>query len=107
MRPHDEERIMSIYKTAMACILSASLTAASLTSAGAAPLPTNVATIKSMVADSPIEGHWRGGWGWGIGAGVLAGAIIGGAIASGPYGYYSSPYYGYSYPSYGYYYPSY
>jgi hypothetical protein len=84
----------------------------------AAPLPTNVASMKSMVADSSIQmirwGGWRGGgWGyrgfggWGRGggwaAGALAGALIGGAIASSAYGYYGGPYYGGYYPAYSYY----
>jgi hypothetical protein len=82
----------------------------------AAPLPTNVAIIKSMVADSSIQirwGGWRGGWGhrgfggWGWGAGALAGAVIGGAIASSAYGYYGGPAYGYGGPPYGDYYPVY
>jgi len=88
----------------------------------AAPLPTNVASMKSMVADNSIQirwGGWRGGgwgyrgfggWGprgWGWGAGALAGALIGGAIASSAYGYYGGPYYGGYYPGpyYGGYYP--
>ena len=69
----------------------------------AAPLPTNVASMKSMVADNSIQirwGGWRGGgWGYrgfggwgprggGWAAGALAGALIGGAIASSAYGYY-------------------
>lgn len=96
----------------------------------AAPLPTNVASMKSMVANSSIQirwGGWRGGgWGyrgfggggyrgWGWGAGALAGALIGGAIASSAYGYYGGPYYGGYYPDpyygggpyYGGYYPGY
>src|SRR5260370_27375591 len=81
----------------------------------AAPLPTNVASMKSMVADSSIQvrwGGWRGGglgyrgfggWGyrgWGWGAGALAGAVIGGAIASSAYGYYGGPAYSYGGPPY-------
>jgi hypothetical protein len=69
----------------------------------AAPLPTNVESMKSMVAENSIQmirwGGWRGGgWGyrgfrgWGWGAGALAGALIGGAIASTAYGYYGGPY---------------
>jgi hypothetical protein len=90
----------------------------------AAPLLTNVACMKSMVADNSIQirwGGWRGGgwgyrgfggWGprgWGRGAGALAGALIGGAIASSAYGYYGGPYDGgYSPgPYYGGYYPAY
>jgi hypothetical protein len=89
----------------------------------AAPLPTNVASMKSIVADNSIQvrwGGWRGGgwgfrgggWGrgWGWGAGALAGALIGGAIASSAYGYYGGPYYGGYYPGAYYgggYYPAY
>lgn len=91
----------------------------------AAPLPTNVASMKSMVAENSIQmirwGGWRGGgWGYrgfggwgprglGWGAGALAGALIGGAIASSAYGYYGGPYYGGYYPGpyYGGYYPAY
>lgn len=90
----------------------------------AAPLPTNVASMKLMVADNSIQigwGGWRGGgWGhrgfggWGPrgggwAAGALAGALIGGAIASSAYGYYGGPYYGGYYPGpyYGGYYPAY
>jgi hypothetical protein len=100
---------MRILKTAVACALSAALVASQISPAAAGPMPTNVATMKSMVADGPIQVYWRGR-GWGIGAGLLAGAVIGGAIANSNYGYYGSPYYGgygYSYPSYGYAYPSY
>jgi hypothetical protein len=88
----------------------------------ATPLPTNVASIKSMVAENSIQirwGGWRGGgWGYrgfggwgprgsGWGAGALAGALIGGAIASSAYGYYGGPYYGGPGPYYGGYYPAY
>lgn len=85
--------------------------------AHAGPMPTHVATIKSMVDQSTTEvrwGGWRGGGfgyrgvgfrggGWGyrrLGYGVAAGAIVGGAIASSYYGgyggyggYYGSPAY--------------
>jgi hypothetical protein len=76
--------------------------------AAAAPLPTHISTMKSMVADVTVPAHWHGGgWGWGgWGAGALSGAIIGGAIASSAYGYYGGSYYGYyTRPRYGYYYP--
>ena len=68
----------------------------------AAPLPTNVAAMKSMVVDSSIQVRWGGWRGGGWGAPVLAGAIIGGAIAGSAYGYYG-PYYGGYYPTYSYY----
>ncbi|KRR11671.1 MULTISPECIES: hypothetical protein [Bradyrhizobium] len=90
------------------------LMASNMATLQAAPLPTNVATMKSMVGDSAIQvrwGGWRGGgWGhrgfggWGYrgrgwGAGAFAGALIGGAIASSAYGYYGGgPYYGGYYP---------
>ena len=95
------------------------LMASNMATLQAAPLPTNVAIMKSMVGDSAIQVRWRGGgwghrgfggWGYrgrGLGAGALAGAVIGGAIASSAYGsygyygggpYYGGPYYGgYSY----------
>jgi hypothetical protein len=90
------------------------LMASNVATLQAAPLPTNVASMKSMVADSSIQVRWRGGgWGhrgfggWGYrggGAGALAGALIGGAIASSAYGYYGGdPYYGGYYPGYSYY----
>ncbi|MFX8938125.1 hypothetical protein ABTN00_20975, partial [Acinetobacter baumannii] len=65
----------------------------------AAPLPTNLATMKAAVASDVTPVHWRGGGvGWGLG-GFAAGAIIGSAIAGAPYGYYGGPYYGgYGYP---------
>jgi hypothetical protein len=102
---------MTILKTAIACTLSGFLVASQLSPAAAGPMPTNIATMKSMVADGPIQVHWRGGWGggWGVGAGLLAGALIGGAIATSTYPYYGAYgapyYYGNSYPQYGYYYP--
>ncbi len=87
------------------------LTAGTVSSAGAAPLPTHIDAIKSASAGNTIQVQWRGGWrgggwrgggwgeagGWGgAGAGLVAGALIGGAIASstygGPYGYYGAPY---------------
>lgn len=89
---------MSIFKSAIACTLSGALVASQMSPVAAGPMPTNVATMKSMVSDRPTQVHWHGGWGWGIGGGLLAGALIGGAIASSTYGYYGAPYYyGYSY----------
>jgi hypothetical protein len=68
--------------------------ACNVASLDAAPLPTDMAVMKSIVVDTPVQvrwGGWRGGgWGYrgfgGWGAGALAGAIIGGAIASSAYG---------------------
>ena len=110
---------MSIFRAAIASTFSIALMAGQASLATAAPLPTNVATMKSIAASGgPTPVYWRGGWGgwgWGPGAGFLAGAIIGGAIASGGYGYanggygyYGAPSYSYgypAYPSYGYYAP--
>jgi hypothetical protein len=77
----------------------------------AAPLPTNVSTMKAMLDRDAVQvrwGGWRGGWGyggwgyrgWGYrGSGgwpwgaAAAGAIVGGAIASSAY-YGGYPYYG-------------
>ncbi|WP_024512091.1 hypothetical protein [Bradyrhizobium sp. ARR65] len=102
------------FRLAFVCAFAGVLMACNVASLHAAPLPTNVIAMKSMVADSSIRVRWRGGGsgyrgfggGWGWGAGALAGAIIGGAIASSAYGYYGGPYYGgdYSDPSY---YPAY
>jgi hypothetical protein len=96
---------MSIWKTAIACSLAGTVMAGEIEQAAAAPLPTNVATMKAAVGDDVTQVYWRGrGFGWGIG-GLAAGAIIGSAIASsGPYGYYGGgPYYGgYGYPGPGY-----
>jgi hypothetical protein len=96
-------KTMSIWKTAIACSLAGAVMAGQIEQAAAAPLPTNVATMKAAVGDDVTPVYWRGrGWGWGAG-GLLAGAIIGGAIASSaPYGYYGGgPYYG-GYGGYGY-----
>jgi BA14K-like protein len=82
-------------------VLLASVSAAMLTEASAAPIGKPLAMARS--ASSPIEQvRWyrRRGWGWGGGAfvgGLAAGALIGGAVAA-PY-YYGSPYYyGPAYP---------
>lgn len=122
---------MSIVRAAIVCAFTGALTAGTVGSAGAAPLPTNVEAMKAVSAGNTVQVQWRGGWGYrrgwgwgGAGAGLIAGALIGGAIASsawgygpyggyygGPYGYYGGgPYYGY--PVYGYaprpyYYPRY
>ena len=75
---------MSIWKTAIACSLAGAVMAGQMEQAVAAPLPTNVATMKAAVGDDVTQVYWRGrgwgggGWGWGAG-GLLAGAIIGGA----------------------------
>jgi hypothetical protein len=98
---------MRVWKTAVAGSLAAAVMAGGIQQAAAAPLPTNVATMKAAVGDDVTQVHWRGrGFGWGLG-GLAAGAIIAGAIASSApygYGYYGGgPYYGgYGYPGYGY-----
>jgi hypothetical protein len=100
---------MHTFRVAFVCAFAGALMASNVASLHAAPLPTNVAAMKSMVADSSIQVRWGGrfgGWGhrgWGWGPGVLAGAVIGGAIASSAYGYYGGPYYGGYYPGYSYY----
>jgi hypothetical protein len=111
------EENMHTFRLAFVCAFAGAVMACNVASLHAAPLPTNVAAMKSTVADSSIQvrwGGWRGGgWGYrgfgGWGAGALAGAIIGGVIASSAYGYYGGPYYGgyYSGPYYGGYYPAY
>jgi hypothetical protein len=104
-------KTMSIWKSAIACSLAGAVLAGQIEQAAAAPLPTNVATMKAAVGDDVTQVYWRGrGFGWGIG-GLAAGAIIGGAIASSAYGggyYGGGPYYGGYGPGYGYgYAPSY
>jgi hypothetical protein len=110
------EENMHTFRWALVCAFAGGVMACNVASLHAAPLPTNVAAMKSMAADSSINvrwGGWRGGgWGYrgfggyrgrGWGAGALAGAIIGGAIASSAYGYYGGPYYGGYYPGDSYY----
>ena len=97
---------MHILRLTFACAFAGVLMACNVASLHAAPLPTNVAAMKSIVVDSSTKVRWRGGWGYrgfGWGAGALAGAAIAGAVASGPYGYYGAPYYGGYYPGYSYY----
>src|SRR5258707_15894416 len=88
---------MRIFRMAFVGAFAGALMAGNVATLHAAPLPTNVASMKSMVADNSIQVRWRGGgWGyrgfggWGYrgggwGAGALAGALIGGAIASSAY----------------------
>jgi hypothetical protein len=115
------EEIMRTSKTMPAIIFLGLLTSGALPSAHAAPLPTNIAAMKSMSSGNVVQarwGGWRGGWGyrgyrgggwgygrrgyggwgyggWGLGA-AAAGAIVGGAIASSAY-YGGYPYYDDSY----------
>ena len=91
---------MGGHNKAVAYALSGAVVASQIVGAAATPLPTNVATMKSMLANLETPIYWRGGrggWGWGLGAGSFAGAVVAGAIASGAYGYNGAPYY-YGYP---------
>ena len=72
---------MRVLRKLFAFTLGAALIAGQIGVAAAAPLPTNIAAMKSAV-DGPTQVYWRGGWGWG--AGAIAGALIGGAIAAAP-----------------------
>ena len=106
---------MRTLKTAFVGGFAGALMAGNVATLQAAPLPTNVASMKSMVTDGLIQVRWRGGgWGhrgfggWGYrgggwGGAAIAGAIIGGAIASSAYGYGGGPYYGGYDPGYSYY----
>ncbi len=61
---------MRTLRTALIGGFTGALMAGNVATLHAAPLPTNVASMKSMVADSSIQvrwGGWRGG-GWGYGA---------------------------------------
>ncbi len=60
------EENIHILRTTFACALAGALMACNVASLHAAPLPTNVAAMKSMVAYSSIQVRW--GWGyWGFG----------------------------------------
>jgi hypothetical protein len=96
------EENMHTFRVAFACAFAGAVMGCNVASLQAAPLPTNVAAMKSIVVDSSIQVRWGGWRGGGWGAPVLAGAIIGGAIAGSAYGYYG-PYYGGYYPGYSYY----
>ena len=104
---------MRTFRSAFVCIFAGALIAGNVASLHAAPLSTNVAAMKSMVADSSIQVRWvgwrGGGWvyrgigglgyrGLGWGGAALAGAVVGGAIASGRY--HGVPYYRGYYPGY-------
>jgi hypothetical protein len=58
---------MHFVGTAFACAFAGAVMVYNVTSLHAAPLPTNVAAMKSMVADSSIQVRW----GWGYWAGVV------------------------------------
>jgi hypothetical protein len=59
-----------IFRTAFACAFAGALMACNVASLHAAPLPTNVAAMKSMVADSSIQVRWS--WDTGVSeAGVI------------------------------------
>ena len=56
---------MDIVRTAFACAFAGALMACNVASLHAAPLPTNVAAMKSTVGDSSIPVRWGWGyWGW-------------------------------------------
>jgi hypothetical protein len=58
-----------MHRTALASALAGAVMACNVASLHAAPLPTNVAAMKSMVADSSIQVRWHWGWrhrGWGL-----------------------------------------
>ena len=75
---------MSIWKMAIACSVTAAVMAGEIGQVSAAPMPTNVATMKAATGDDVTQVHWRGG-GWGLGlGGFAAGAIIGSAIVAAP-----------------------
>ena len=115
----DMEEVMRFANTGPLAVLAGLAMACSFTAAQAAPLPTNVATMKAIVADDTVQqvrwgyrgggwgyrgglGYRGGGWGYrGLGyrpwRGLAAGAIVGGAIASSAYyggygGYYGGGY---------------
>jgi hypothetical protein len=80
MRSRERSAAMSIIKTAIASTLSTALVASQISLATAAPLPTNVVTMKSIAAAAgPTQVYWRGG-------------------APYYYGYPTYPYYGYYAP---------
>jgi len=117
----DVEEAMSVLKISIGSAIAIAMMAATPTPSQAAPLPTNIGTIKSMLTDNitPVRwvGGWRGGWGGGWGGrgwgyrgwgrpawgALAAGAVIGGALAAGAYYGGGDPYYGYGggYPVYG------
>jgi hypothetical protein len=64
---------MRISNTMLAIIFLGLLTSGTLTPVQAAPLQTNIATMKSMLSSDVVQARW-GGWrsGWGYAAGVIA-----------------------------------
>jgi hypothetical protein len=50
-------------RVALACAFAGALMACNVGSLHAAPLPTNVAAMKSMAADGSVQVRW-GHWGW-------------------------------------------
>src|SRR6201997_5580275 len=59
----------TMHRTALACAFAGALMASNVASLHAAPLPTNVAVMKSMVADNSIQVRWPWGCrhrGWGL-----------------------------------------
>lgn len=104
-------RLFSLLPTTILAATAALLSV----SAQAGPMPTNVASMKSMVEKGTTEVRYRGrvvyrgglGYrrlGYGVAAGA-AGAIVAGAVAR--RAYYGDGYYGGGYPAYGYVEPGY
>jgi len=92
------EENVHIFRTAFACEFAGALMVCNVASLHAAPLPTNVAAMKSMVANSSIQVRW--GWGyWGFGGWRHRGWLARSwernqEPAAFAFGYYR-PYYGY------------
>src|SRR4029077_9085677 len=64
---------MGDYRKAVAYALSGALVASQIECAAATPLPTNVATMKSMVANLETPVYWRGSRGLGSRSGLVRG----------------------------------
>jgi hypothetical protein len=105
------EEVMRVAKSGLVAVFAGLAMGCGLTAVQAAPLPTNVAAMKSMAADDTAGAlglaRWLGlscyrGWGYRPWGALAAGAVVGGAIASSAY-YGGYPYYG-GYGGYGGYY---
>ena len=61
---------MPTFKMVFVCAFAGALIACNVAPLHAAPLPTNVTAMKSMVGESSIQVQWRGwrGGGWDTGA---------------------------------------
>jgi hypothetical protein len=58
-----KEENMHTFRLAFVCAFTGALTACNVAALHVAPLPTNVAAMKSMAADRSIQVRW-GGWGY-------------------------------------------